>query len=65
MTEHRRKIEKDVYDRAMNNGRSLTREDYGKVFDAAELMGYGVYGERVYEENGEYFVWFQMGSSCD
>lgn len=65
MTEHRRKISKEIYDRAKERKGCLTREDYGKVFDDTELMGYGVYGARAYEENGEFFVWFQMGSSCD
>ena len=63
MTEHKRQIDKEIYERSTNG--FLTREDYRKVFTDAEVMGYGVYGARAYEENGEYFVRFEMGNSCD
>lgn len=59
----KRKITKEMYDRAVNG--SLSRDDYLKVFDESDRMGYGIYGDKVHEENGEYYVSFEMGDSCD
>lgn len=63
MRDCKRKITKEMYDRA-NNG-YLAREDFLKVFDESERWGYGVYGDQVAEENGEYYVYFSLGDSCD
>ena len=60
-----RQITKDIYDRAMEHNGFFTSEDKQKVFDVSELCEYGVYGAKAYEENGEYFVGYSMGSSCD
>lgn len=35
------------------------------IFTPQECQGYGVYGERYYEKDGEYFVSFMIGNSCD
>ena len=45
----------------------IDRNDWTGVFSMAEYIGYGVYGERLRqdEETGEYYVTFSMGSSCD
>lgn len=44
----------------------ITSEDEGEIFTAAEIYGYGVYGtSRVYEENGEYYLDAELGTSCD
>lgn len=63
MVRCKRKITKEQYDRATNG--YLDREDYCKIFSEAERWGYGVYCDQVFEENGEYFVAFSMGESCD
>lgn len=65
MEKYERKISKEIYDRAMPNGGHIASEDMCKVFDMSELMGYGVYLPMVFERDGEYFVSFEMGSSCD
>lgn len=51
----------------------ITKEEYDKAQkDGAEsilpnwlCMGYGVYGARVYEEEGKYFISYSRGDSCD
>lgn len=60
MREGRRKITKEQYDRYKETGIK-----YDEVFDMSLLCGYGVYGARLCEENGEYLVKFDMGDSCD
>ena len=65
MKEYTRKIMKDVYENALANNGLITEADEEKVFSKAELFGYGVYLPRVFKENGEYFVRFMRGSTCD
>lgn len=43
----------------------IHEKDWSDIFDVAEVCGYGVYGERVREEDGKYFVEFYRGESCD
>ena len=54
--------------------RELTPEQYRNVtekhdatgiFTAQEVMGYGVYCERYFQEGGKYFVEYSVGDSCD
>ena len=54
--------------------REITREQFIKVmedhdtsdiFTTQEVMGYGVYQRRFYEENGKYYADFVLGDSCD
>ena len=65
MTRYTRKITQEQYDRAMLNKGLLTKEDESDVFSIAEICGYGVYMPLVIENNGEYYVTFMLGSSCD
>lgn len=65
MRRHRRKITKEQYDRAVNNNGDIPNEDLLDIFNVAELCGYGIYYYEVLEEDGEYFVVFDMGTSCD
>ena len=65
MTQCKRKITKEMYGRAVQNGGQLTREDYWNVFNESDVMGYGVYNERLAEEEGNYYVTFNRGSSAD
>lgn len=66
MVECKRKISKEVYDRAMENkSHYIAAEDKDKIFSEAELCGYGVYGAIAVERNGEYYCLYDMGSSCD
>ena len=65
MTRYKRKITKEQYDNAMNNKGFITDEDMDNIFTNSEVCGYGVYFPRVVKENGEYYVTFSLGSSCD
>ena len=52
------RISKEEYEKAQSEGaRSIIGE--------SELMGYGVYGARVFEQDGEYYLTYERGSSCD
>ena len=57
------KISKEVFDNAKDG--YIANEDMSKVFDICTLMGYGVYGAKVYKENGEYFCRYYRGETCD
>lgn len=66
MTEKlKRKISKEIYDRAKQNRDYITKEDMSEVFDICEMCGYGVYSPLVFEQDGEYYVGYYLGSSCD
>ena len=65
MTLHKKQISKDVYERAMRNKGYITDKDEKEIFTASELYGYGVYLPMVCEENGDYYVRFKLGHSCD
>lgn len=65
MRTHKREITKEQYDNAMDNQRFITEEDMTKIFSDSERLGYGVYLPQVKEENGRYYVWFELGDSCD
>lgn len=58
MKEYKRKITREQYLKAQNG-------DFDGIFSQAETCGYGVYSVRLREENGEYYVLFEMGDSCD
>ena len=60
-----RKITKDIYERAMKHDGYIIYKDRKAIFSESELYGYGVYGVKVYEENGEYYCSFSLGDSCD
>lgn len=63
MNRCKREISKEIYDRSERG--YLKGPDYQKVFSQSELMGYGVYNDKVYEEDGKYYISFELGSSCD
>ena len=60
-----RKITKEIYERALKNRGYIDKQDSDKVFTISELCGYGVYGDQVFEKDGDYFVRFERGDSCD
>ena len=43
----------------------IENNNWEGIFDITEVCGYGVYGERVREEDGKYYVEFYRGESCD
>ena len=55
--------------------REITKEQYDKIvakempmfelFSEAERMGYGALPHSVYEEDGKYYVFYSISSSCD
>lgn len=63
MSTGRRKISKEIYDRAKNG--VIAEEDMIKVFDSRELCGYGIYSTQCYKDGDEYYVRFRIGDSCD
>ena len=67
MTEYlRREITREQYDRAVNEHHNyLAKEDEEIVFTIDERWGYGVYGARVFSEDGKYYVTYRLGSTCD
>ena len=60
-----REITKEIYDRAMTNHQHIIEEDMKKIWSISDLCGYGIYGDKVYEEDGKYFVKYWRGSTCD
>lgn len=54
----KRKITKEEFDQAKKEGA------YSLISETI-IMGYGAYGAKVEEEEGEYFLEFEMGDSCD
>lgn len=56
---HKREITKEQYINATVNHIAAD------VFTDSEVMGYGVYCEKYFEEDGKYYVSFYLGSSCD
>ena len=65
MTKYKREISKEIYERAMEYKGHITKEDEEKVFSAAEIWGYGIYGTKVCEEDGKYYVYFNMSDNCE
>ncbi len=65
MKSYTREISKEQYERARSNNRYVTKEDAQVIFSDSERLGYGVYSPIVHEDDGKYFVWFQLGDSCD
>lgn len=65
MTTGVRKITKAQYERAVAAGGYLADEDMPLVFSISELLGYGIYSPRVYERDGDFYVRYHIGSSCD
>lgn len=54
--------------------KEITEEQYKQVkehhnaagiFEEREVCGYGVYGDRYYEQDGKYYVSYMLGDSCD
>ena len=62
---HVREITKEQYERAMQHSGYISKEDESAIFTTAEIWGYGVYSTKVKEENGKYYVHYELGSSCD
>lgn len=60
-----REISKEIYDRSQQHNGFIAKEDQDKVWSVSEYLGYGVYGGQTFEKDGEYFVGFDMGDSCD
>ena len=60
-----KEISKEIYDKAMENNGHIPKDMEEQVFGIAVLCGYGLYGNRVKEEDGKYYVTYNRGSSCD
>lgn len=60
-----REIDREQYNRAVENNGHIAQRDQKSVFTASEIYGYGVYYDTVYSKNGRFFVMFNRGESCD
>lgn len=60
-----REIDREQYNRAVDNNGHIAPCDHENVFTASELYGYGVYSDTVYSKNGRFYVMFNRGESCD
>ena len=60
-----KEISKEVYDRAIENNGVIPGNMEMEVFGPSICLGYGLYGTRVREEDGKYYVDYSRGSSCD
>ena len=63
-----RTISKEEYEEIMtaSNGKGHVPSNLeSKFFSEAVRYGYGLYGARVREKDGEYFLDYTTGDSCD
>ena len=60
MTTHQRKLSEEDLQKIMENDGDLYC-----LFSEAQIMGYGVYGAHIIELDGDKYLRFSMGSSCD
>lgn len=68
MTSNKRKITKEQYDQIMtaSNGRGCVPGDMEADFFSVDVIwGYGLYGTHAYEKDGEYWLDYTTGDSCD
>lgn len=68
MIENTIEITKEQYEEIMeaSNGRGFVPESLEtRYFNVTILCGYGLYGTRVFEKDGKYYLWYKTGSSCD
>lgn len=66
MIKGERKITQEMYERNKDRGVLYHEEDIDKVFTQAEVWGYGIYFTQVYAgDDGNYYVRYEMGDSCD
>ena len=65
MTAYERRITKEQYKRAVQNGRYLTDDDMQQVFSRSERCGYGIYSPIVFERDGDFYVRYRIGDCCD
>lgn len=67
---------KDEVEKMVTITQEITKEEYEQYKDTPgklgqkyisleEYMGYGVYAQRIYEDNGKYIFSYERGSSCD
>ena len=60
MTTYQRKLSEEDLQKIMEND-----GDVYCLFSEAQIMGYGVYGARVIMIDGQKFLRYSMGDSCD
>ena len=60
----KRKISKEDYEK-IGEGKYLPGDMMVKYFSDSERMGYGVYCATANLIDGQYYVTFEMGDSCD
>lgn len=58
-------ISKELYDEAMLNDGRFTKEMENNFFTDSIRYGYGLYGTKVFEKDGKYYVRYTTGSHCD
>lgn len=59
------KVTKEWYETYKRQGDCLTPDQKMTLFGASIMMGYGLYGYSMKEENGEYICSYSCGTTCD
>lgn len=62
-----KKISKKEYDEiiAVSPTGVITNAIQSKYFDISIICGYGLYGAKAYCKDGEYYIDYKIGGSCD
>lgn len=60
-----RQITREQYQRGVQNRGYVVDSDKPQIFTEAERLGYGVYSPMVQEKDGEFYVTYLLGSTCD
>lgn len=55
----KREISREQFINVMEN------HDSSDIFTTQEILGYGIYQKRFYEQDGKYYADFMLGDSCD
>jgi len=64
MVEVEKEITKAEYDEIQAT-KTFSSEFLHKNIGDTVIMGYGLYGTKVYEKDGKYILWYERGDSCD
>lgn len=65
---HTMKITKEDYDEIMkesNGSGHVPGKMESRFFSDSVIFGYGLYGTKAYEKDGEHFIDYKIGDSCD
>lgn len=64
-TNIRKSIDKNTYENYLSLDKKSFLEEVEATIPIEWKLGYGWYGARLEEKNGEYFIIHTIGSTCD